>query len=103
MWLDEPLVCAPARRFSNGGRPRQDRRHSGASKLAHAVLTLTHEAIHASGDTSEAHTECIAIQRVPEMVQVLGEHRPLYLAAVERKALVGHDRLLGTISLNGQP
>ena len=103
MWLDEPLVCAPARRFANGWKPRQDRRHSGASNLAHALLTLTHEAIHASGDTSEAHTECVAIQRVPEMVGLLGEHRPLYIAALERKALAWHDRLRGTISLSGQP
>lgn len=102
MWLNEPLVCAPATRFADGWRPRQDRRGSGASSLAHAILTLTHEAIHATGDTSEAHTECVAIQRVPEMVQQLGEQRPLYTAAIERKALVWHERLLGTVSLSGQ-
>jgi hypothetical protein len=103
MWLNEPLVCAPARRFADGWRPRQDSGHGGAGSLAHAVLTLTHESIHASGDTSEAHTECVAIQRVPEMVEELGERRPLYIAAVERKALLWHRRLQGTVSLSGQP
>jgi hypothetical protein len=37
-----------------------------------AVHTLTHEAIHMSGVTSEAETECIAIQRDAEMARLLG-------------------------------
>ena len=37
-----------------------------------AVHTLTHEAIHMSGETSEAITECLAIQRDAEMARLLG-------------------------------
>lgn len=37
-----------------------------------AVHTLTHEAIHMSGVTSEAETECIAIQRDAETARLLG-------------------------------
>jgi hypothetical protein len=103
IWLNEPLVCKPVRRFAQGWRPREDHRNSGAQTLAHAILTLTHEAIHAAGNTSEAQTECFAIQRVPEMTEQLGEHRPLYIAAIEHKALQWHKRLRGTISLSGQP
>ena len=85
-----------------GGDLARDGRRGGASNLAHAILTLTHESIHTTGDISEAHTECVAVQRVPEMVEQLGEHRALYVAAVERKALAWHRRLLGTVSLGGQ-
>lgn len=37
-----------------------------------AVHTLTHEAIHMSGITSEAETECLAMQRNAEMARLLG-------------------------------
>ena len=37
-----------------------------------AVHTLTHEAIHMSGVTGEAETECIALQRDAEMARLLG-------------------------------
>jgi hypothetical protein len=37
-----------------------------------AVHTLTHEAIHMSGVTSEAETECLAMQRDAEMARLLG-------------------------------
>ena len=37
-----------------------------------AVHTLTHEAIHMSGVTNEAETECVAVQRDAEMAQLLG-------------------------------
>lgn len=37
-----------------------------------AVHTLTHEAIHMSGSTDEAATECIAVQRDAEMARLLG-------------------------------
>jgi hypothetical protein len=37
-----------------------------------AVHTLTHEAIHMSGITSEAETECVAMQRDAEMARLLG-------------------------------
>ncbi|MGH2808979.1 MAG: hypothetical protein ACRDKT_17075 [Actinomycetota bacterium] len=37
-----------------------------------AVHTLTHEAIHMSGVTSEAETECMALQRDAEMARLLG-------------------------------
>ena len=37
-----------------------------------AVHTLTHEAIHMSGETSEAKTECVAVQRDAEMARLLG-------------------------------
>ena len=37
-----------------------------------AVHTLTHEAIHMTGITNEAETECLAIQRDAEMAQLLG-------------------------------
>jgi hypothetical protein len=37
-----------------------------------AVHTLTHEAIHMSGVTNEAETECIALQRDAEMARLLG-------------------------------
>ena len=37
-----------------------------------AVHTLTHEAIHMSGVTDEAQTECLALQRNAEMAQLLG-------------------------------
>lgn len=37
-----------------------------------AVHTLTHEAIHMSGITNEAETECIALQRDAEMARLLG-------------------------------
>jgi hypothetical protein len=37
-----------------------------------AVHTLTHEAIHMSGVTSEAATECTALQRDAEMARLLG-------------------------------
>ena len=37
-----------------------------------AVHTLTHEAIHMSGVTSEAETECVAMQRDAEMARLLG-------------------------------
>ena len=37
-----------------------------------AVHTLTHEAIHMSGVTSEAETECVAMQRNAEMARLLG-------------------------------
>ena len=37
-----------------------------------AVHTLTHEAIHLSGETSEAVTECLAVQRDAEMARLLG-------------------------------
>ena len=48
----------------------------GHSDLVHeqvvAVHTLTHEAIHMSGVTSEAETECVAMQRDAEMARLLG-------------------------------
>lgn len=37
-----------------------------------AVHTLTHEAIHMSGVTSESQTECIAVQHDSEMARLLG-------------------------------
>lgn len=37
-----------------------------------AVHTLTHEAIHMTGVTSEAETECVAMQRDAEMARLLG-------------------------------
>ena len=37
-----------------------------------AIHTLTHEAIHMSGVTNEAETECIALQRDAEMARLLG-------------------------------
>lgn len=37
-----------------------------------AVHTLTHEAIHMSGVSSEAETECVAMQRNAEMARLLG-------------------------------
>jgi hypothetical protein len=37
-----------------------------------AVHTLTHEAIHMSGVTNEAETECTAVQRDAEMARLLG-------------------------------
>lgn len=37
-----------------------------------AVHTLTHEAIHMSGVTNEAETECIAVQSDAEMARALG-------------------------------
>lgn len=37
-----------------------------------AVHTLTHEAIHMSGVTNEAETECLAMQRDAEMARLLG-------------------------------
>ena len=37
-----------------------------------AVHTLTHEAIHMSGITNEAETECLAVQRNAEMAELLG-------------------------------
>ena len=37
-----------------------------------AVHTLTHEAIHMSGVTNEAETECLAVQRDAEMARLLG-------------------------------
>ncbi len=37
-----------------------------------AVHTLTHEAIHMSGVTNEAETECIAVQRDEDMARALG-------------------------------
>ena len=37
-----------------------------------AVHTLTHEAIHMSGETNEATTECIAVQRDADMARLLG-------------------------------
>ena len=37
-----------------------------------AVHTLTHEAIHMSGETSESVTECLAVQRDSEMARLLG-------------------------------
>jgi hypothetical protein len=37
-----------------------------------AVHTLTHEAIHMSGVTNEADTECMAVQRDAEMARLLG-------------------------------
>lgn len=40
-----------------------------------AIHTLTHEAIHMSGITNEAETECLALQRNAEMAQLLGATR----------------------------
>ena len=40
-----------------------------------AVHTLTHEAIHMTGVTSESKTECLAIHRDAEMAQLLGAPR----------------------------
>jgi hypothetical protein len=37
-----------------------------------AVHTLTHEAMHMSGVTNEAETECLALQRDAEMARLLG-------------------------------
>ena len=37
-----------------------------------ALHTLTHEAVHMSGVTSESETECIALQRDAEMARLLG-------------------------------
>lgn len=37
-----------------------------------AVHTLTHEAIHMTGVTSETETECLAMQRDAEMAELLG-------------------------------
>lgn len=37
-----------------------------------AVHTLTHEAIHMTGVTDEAETECLAVQRDAEMARLLG-------------------------------
>jgi len=37
-----------------------------------AVHTLTHEAMHMSGFTNEAETECLAMQRDAEMARLLG-------------------------------
>ena len=37
-----------------------------------AVHTLTHEAVHMSGVTVEAQTECLAVQRDAEMARLLG-------------------------------
>jgi hypothetical protein len=37
-----------------------------------AVHTLTHEAMHMSGMTSETETECVAVQRDAEMARQLG-------------------------------
>ncbi|HET7483735.1 MAG TPA: hypothetical protein VFK89_12840 [Actinomycetota bacterium] len=37
-----------------------------------AVHTLTHEAVHMSGETDEAKTECFAVQRDAEMARLLG-------------------------------
>jgi hypothetical protein len=101
IWLDEPAVCAPARSFLSGWRPRLDRKRNGSHRLARALLVLTHESVHASGDRAEAHTECVAIQRVPEMAHILGEHHPLYIAALTRLALWWHRQLRGTVSLDG--
>jgi hypothetical protein len=102
IWLDEPAVCAPARNFLSGWRPRLDRKRDGSQRLARALLVLTHESVHASGDSAEAHTECVAIQRVPEMVQTLGEHHPIYIAALTRLALWWHRQYRGSVSLDGQ-
>jgi hypothetical protein len=37
-----------------------------------AVHTLTHEAMHMGGNTSESETECLAVQRDAEMARLLG-------------------------------
>jgi hypothetical protein len=45
---------------------------SPTRELAVAVHTLTHEAMHMSGRTGEAETECLAVQRDAEMARLLG-------------------------------
>lgn len=41
-----------------------------------AVHTLTHEAMHMSGVTNEAETECLAMQRDAQMARLLGASAP---------------------------
>lgn len=50
---------------------RSDRESPTRDQIV-AVHTLTHEAIHMSGETSESHTECLAVQRDAEMARLLG-------------------------------
>lgn len=102
IWLNEPAVCVPSRRFLNGWRPRLDGRPDGRSRLARALLAFTHESVHATGDASEAHTECTAIQRVPELIELAGERRPLYTAGLTRLAVAIHRQYRGVFGLNGQ-
>ena len=59
-------VCSELRSFIGGGysRPSYDE--------IVAVHVLTHEAIHVAGVTSEAETECIAMQRSRDAAMMLG-------------------------------
>ncbi|MCP3935153.1 MAG: hypothetical protein GY708_07245 [Actinomycetia bacterium] len=59
-------VCSHLRSFIGGGAadPSEDQ--------TIAVHVLTHEAIHVSGITSEAETECVALQRSKEAAIMLG-------------------------------
>ena len=47
-------------------------KESPSTEQVVAVHTLTHEAIHMSGVTNEAETECIAVQRDEDMARALG-------------------------------
>ena len=58
--------CADLSSYVGGGFSDFEREH------AVAVHTLTHEAIHMSGVTNEAETECTAVQRDAEMAKLLG-------------------------------
>ena len=53
---------------------RSDRSAPSREQIV-AVHTLTHEAIHMSGVTNEAETECLAMQRDAEMARLLGADR----------------------------
>lgn len=50
---------------------RSDKESPSTEQIV-AVHTLTHEAIHMSGVTNEAETECNAVQRDAEMARALG-------------------------------
>lgn len=85
--LDAQVVCDRLERFLAGTRPRLDcarARRCPARGYGFAALVLTHELVHQTEIYGEAQTECYGYQRTPEAIGLLGEKRPLYVAALVR-------------------
>lgn len=83
-------VCSELRGFIGDG-------HTGPTlDQIIAVQVLTHEAIHVAGVTSEAETECIALQRSKEAAVMLGATEATAHAMAQRYFLTIFPRMPGT-------
>jgi hypothetical protein len=70
-----PQICEPLRRFFGGNYAPN--LNAESLDLATALVTLAHEAEHLrSPGSSEAEVECVAIQRVRDLVRAAGRERP---------------------------